>query len=194
LLVQKRHRRVIERARRHHLVVVQEDARVHRRVRSDCQTSRQTRRSIGRRATLVVRSLQKVSSTCQYDEALEVVSLQSRLQAERQAKSRRLSSSTSSGFRRRRRHSLVTVLAIASTNAPDDETDETMMSGVGQVSKDCDDDVLTNWNEVLIKWKKNYSERPRGLQVLVERGASDRGPFVFDRVRSSCRCSTGTAL
>jgi hypothetical protein len=38
------------------------------------------------------------------------------------------------------------------------------------VSKDCDDDVLNNWNDVLIKWRKNYFERPKGLQRLVRQG------------------------
>ena len=38
------------------------------------------------------------------------------------------------------------------------------------MSKDCDEEVLNNWNEILMKWRKNYSERPNGLQTLVQKG------------------------
>jgi hypothetical protein len=38
------------------------------------------------------------------------------------------------------------------------------------VSKDCDEEILCNWNEILIKWRKNYFERPKGLQRLVQKG------------------------
>lgn len=29
---------------------------------------------------------------------------------------------------------------------------------------------MNNWKEILIKWRKNYSERPNGLQILVRKG------------------------
>ncbi len=38
------------------------------------------------------------------------------------------------------------------------------------MSKDCDEEILCNWNEILIKWRKNYFERPKGLQRLVQKG------------------------
>ncbi len=38
------------------------------------------------------------------------------------------------------------------------------------MSKDCDEEILCNWNDILIKWRKNYSERPKGLQKLVQKG------------------------
>ena len=52
----------------------------------------------------------------------------------------------------------------------DDDSDESIASGFGQVSKDCDEEILGNWNDILIKWRKNYLERPKGLQVLVQKG------------------------
>ena len=45
-----------------------------------------------------------------------------------------------------------------------------IISGYGHVSKDCDEEVLCNWNDMLIKWRRNYRERPKGLQKLVEKG------------------------
>ena len=38
------------------------------------------------------------------------------------------------------------------------------------MSKDCDTEVLSNWNDILIKWRKNYFERPKGLQILLQKG------------------------
>jgi len=45
-----------------------------------------------------------------------------------------------------------------------------MVSGFGHVSKECDEEVLGTWSDILTKWRKNYAERPRGLQALVRRG------------------------
>ena len=58
-----------------------------------------------------------------------------------------------------------------STTSNDDQSDETIPSGSGEVSKECDVEILTNWNEILIQWKKNYLERPKGLQILVRKGS-----------------------
>jgi hypothetical protein len=59
------------------------------------------------------------------------------------------------------------------SSAGDDDNDEAIVSGFGHVSKDCDDEVLHNWNDVLIKWRKNYFERPKGLQRLVRKGVPE---------------------
>ena len=45
-----------------------------------------------------------------------------------------------------------------------------MVSGFGHVSKVCDEEVLGNWSDILTKWRRNYAERPRGLQPLVRKG------------------------
>ena len=60
------------------------------------------------------------------------------------------------------------MLIIGSTGEEDD--DEPMVSGFGHVSKECDEEVLGNWSDILSKWRKNYAERPRGLQSLVRKG------------------------
>ncbi len=52
----------------------------------------------------------------------------------------------------------------------EEDDDEPMVSGFGHVSKECDEEVLGNWSDILAKWRKNYAERPRGLQSLVRKG------------------------
>lgn len=63
-----------------------------------------------------------------------------------------------------------------------------MVSGFGHVSKECDEEVLGNWSDILLKWRKNYNERPRGLQTLVRRGEeilhfSFYTKFFFDLIQ-----------
>ncbi|CAF4318506.1 unnamed protein product, partial [Rotaria magnacalcarata] len=86
-------------------------------------------------------------SLSRQDDTYEVVLLESNSEAERRAKLRQSA-------------------AVATTAAEEDD-DEPMVSGFGHVSKECDEEVLGNWSDILSKWRKNYAERPRGLQALV---------------------------
>ncbi len=47
----------------------------------------------------------------------------------------------------------------------DDESDsdEPLLSGSGEVSKECPEDLLGAWNECIQKWKDNNGERPKEL-------------------------------
>lgn len=55
-------------------------------------------------------------------------------------------------------------------NMSDDESD-LVMSGLGNVSKDCAQEDLMDWSEILGKWRKaTWNERPKGLQSLVRKG------------------------
>ncbi|CAF0767342.1 unnamed protein product [Rotaria sp. Silwood1] len=96
---------------------------------------------------------QVLSKSSHQDETYEVLQLESKSEAERRAKFGRLTSRVPSN-----------------STGDDDDSDEAIISGFGHVSKDCDDEVLSNWSEILIKWRKNYSERPKGLQRLVRQG------------------------
>jgi hypothetical protein len=61
----------------------------------------------------------------------------------------------------------------ASPPPPSEENDdnEIVMSGLGNVSKDCGEDELLDWSELLARWRSTaWNERPRGLQLLVHRG------------------------
>ncbi|KAG8196661.1 hypothetical protein JTE90_006571 [Oedothorax gibbosus] len=70
--------------------------------------------------------------------------------------------------------------ATKSTNVPTpsspDETDsvsdndEPLLSGTGEVSKDCTVTQLEGWSQVLLKWRQNLQQRPKHLSSLVRRG------------------------
>ena len=48
--------------------------------------------------------------------------------------------------------------------------DEPLLSGSGEVkTNDCSDQVLTDWSEVLDKWRSDFSSRPNGLKQLVRK-------------------------
>ncbi|UJR10785.1 hypothetical protein I4U23_014972 [Adineta vaga] len=89
----------------------------------------------------------KSSSSTHQDDTYEVILLESKSEAERRAKLRQ-----------------------SGAAGPEDDDDEPMVSGFGHVSKECDEEVLGNWSDILSKWRKNYAERPRGLQSLVRKG------------------------
>lgn len=47
--------------------------------------------------------------------------------------------------------------------------DEPLLSGTGLVSKDCSEDVLENWADVLTRWKST-KQKPKQLPGLVRLG------------------------
>lgn len=47
--------------------------------------------------------------------------------------------------------------------------DEPLLSGTGLVSKDCSEDVLENWADVLNRWKST-KQKPKQLASLVRLG------------------------
>ncbi|XP_073966112.1 GTPase activating protein and centrosome-associated isoform X3 [Choristoneura fumiferana] len=53
---------------------------------------------------------------------------------------------------------------------PDSDGDEPLLSGTGEVSKDCGEDVLENWAQVLRSWT---GPRPRALSHLVRVGVPE---------------------
>ncbi|GAB6031470.1 hypothetical protein CHUAL_009238 [Chamberlinius hualienensis] len=62
--------------------------------------------------------------------------------------------------------------AMMSPTDPDDDSDndEPLLSGSGEVSKDCKEGELDSWKEVLEKWRLNLRQRPRQLAQLVHKG------------------------
>ena len=53
----------------------------------------------------------------------------------------------------------------------EEDDNEIVMSGIGLVSKDCGEEELLDWSELLGRWRKTvWNERPRGLQLLVHKG------------------------
>ncbi|XP_049885004.1 rab GTPase-activating protein 1-like isoform X2 [Pectinophora gossypiella] len=65
---------------------------------------------------------------------------------------------------------LASAPAPPSPSEPDSDGDEPLLSGTGEVSKDCGEDVLVNWAQVLRSWT---GPRPRALTHLVRVGVPE---------------------
>ncbi|XP_051794167.1 rab GTPase-activating protein 1 isoform X1 [Acanthochromis polyacanthus] len=52
----------------------------------------------------------------------------------------------------------------------DEDNDEPLLSGSGDVSKECAEKILETWGDLLSKWHMNLSVRPRQLPALVRSG------------------------
>uniref|UniRef100_H2YCK5 Rab-GAP TBC domain-containing protein n=1 Tax=Ciona savignyi TaxID=51511 RepID=H2YCK5_CIOSA len=67
--------------------------------------------------------------------------------------------------------------ALSSTSPQDeeddDDTDEPLLSGSGEVNKECTERVLSDWGEVLSRWRADLSRRPTGLRTLIRAGIPD---------------------
>lgn len=48
-----------------------------------------------------------------------------------------------------------------------------MLSGSGDVSKECSEDILADWGECLVKWKRERTSRPKELNSLIRNGIPD---------------------
>ncbi|XP_013794115.2 rab GTPase-activating protein 1-like [Limulus polyphemus] len=53
------------------------------------------------------------------------------------------------------------------------DNDEPLLSGTGEVSKDCTETELAGWAEVLTKWRQNLKQRPKSLASYVRRGVPE---------------------
>lgn len=143
-------------------------------------------------------NLRQVNRSNGNGQTYEVISLESQTEAERLAKVRRLSSSKECGDVDCKTF-VSSVSVPSSTTSNDEEIDESLLvSASGEVSKDCHEDILTNWNEMLIKWRKNYSERPKGLKQLVQQGllleSFSRPTFSSAGIPQALRCEVWQLL
>ncbi|XP_077987188.1 rab GTPase-activating protein 1-like [Glandiceps talaboti] len=108
--------------------------------------------------------LKEIPSEIENEPAYEVITLRSETDLERQrggvqSPPRLPSDSTDMGN--------------STTETPqddDDDNDEPLLSGFGDVSKDCEENILEMWGEVLAKWRVNMSNKPKQLTSLVRKG------------------------
>ena len=81
---------------------------------------------------------------------------------------------------------------MASIYVPD--TDEPLLSGSGEVNRDCSDRVLSDWGIVLNRWRADLSKRPTGIRALVRSGAGIPDPLRGEVWQLLAGCSDNTEM
>ncbi|KAF5887700.1 rab GTPase-activating protein 1 isoform X1, partial [Clarias magur] len=111
---------------------------------------------------LKLRQLERKSNT---DTLYEVVSLESETERERKK------TTASPGILSSASHG-----SMAPSPPEDDEeedNDEPLLSGSGDVSKECAEKILETWGDLLSKWHMNLAVRPKPLPALVRSGVPE---------------------
>uniref|UniRef100_A0A915NWP7 Rab-GAP TBC domain-containing protein n=1 Tax=Meloidogyne floridensis TaxID=298350 RepID=A0A915NWP7_9BILA len=86
---------------------------------------------------------------------------------------RQLSSSAFDGDMERSPTRHMPTQLIHPANGSDSDSDEPLLSGSGDVCRECSEDRLAAWNEMIDLWKQTPEQRPYGLNSLIHDGIPD---------------------
>ncbi|XP_066466568.1 rab GTPase-activating protein 1 isoform X1 [Tiliqua scincoides] len=101
------------------------------------------------------------------DTLYEVVCLESELERERRK------TTASPALRLPQSGSQGSMIPSPPEDDEEEDNDEPLLSGSGDVSKECAEKILETWGELLSKWHSNLSVRPKPLPALVRSGVPE---------------------
>ncbi|XP_022536672.2 rab GTPase-activating protein 1 isoform X1 [Astyanax mexicanus] len=111
---------------------------------------------------LKLRQLERKSNT---DTLYEVASLESETERERKK------TTASPGILSSTSHS--SMVPSPPEDDEEEDNDEPLLSGSGDVSKECAEKILETWGDLLSKWHMNLAVRPKQLPALVRSGVPE---------------------
>ncbi|ETE65141.1 putative G-protein coupled receptor 21 [Ophiophagus hannah] len=101
------------------------------------------------------------------DTLYEVVCLESEAQRERRK------TTASPAIRLPQSGSQGSMIPSPPEDDEEEDNDEPLLSGSGDVSKECAEKILETWGDLLSKWHLNLSVRPKALSALVRSGVPE---------------------
>uniref|UniRef100_A0A8C1LIZ2 Rab GTPase-activating protein 1 n=1 Tax=Cyprinus carpio TaxID=7962 RepID=A0A8C1LIZ2_CYPCA len=114
---------------------------------------------------LKLRPMENTERKSNSDTLYEVVSLESETERERRK------TTASPGILSSGSHS--SMVPSPPEDDEDEDNDEPLLSGSGDVSKECGEKILETWGDLLSKWHLNLAVRPKQLPALVRNGVPE---------------------
>uniref|UniRef100_A0A8C1XWS2 Rab GTPase-activating protein 1 n=1 Tax=Cyprinus carpio TaxID=7962 RepID=A0A8C1XWS2_CYPCA len=114
---------------------------------------------------LKLRPMENTERKSNSDTLYEVVSLESETERERRK------TTASPGILSSGSHS--SMVPSPPEDDEEEDNDEPLLSGSGDVSKECGEKILETWGDLLSKWHLNLAVRPKQLPALVRNGVPE---------------------
>uniref|UniRef100_A0A8C2G5C2 Rab GTPase-activating protein 1 n=1 Tax=Cyprinus carpio TaxID=7962 RepID=A0A8C2G5C2_CYPCA len=114
---------------------------------------------------LKLRPMENTERKSNSDTLYEVVSLESETERERKK------TTASPGILSSGSHS--SMVPSPPEDDEEEDNDEPLLSGSGDVSKECGEKILETWGDLLSKWHLNLAVRPKQLPALVRNGVPE---------------------